>query len=303
MVYVKTKPQSGILHEYSPGLTAFQFGGGQPKNVLVFIGGLGDGLLTVPYVANLAANIQESTNGEWTVVQALISASYQGWGTSTLSRDVKELGQLVSYLKSSDGGSFNKAVLMGHSTGCQDTLYYISKANPGDVPSLDGAILQAPVSDSEGFALGFKNKAEFDKSIEIVRKEYIETGKGQHILPEKFRREFWNTPITAYRYYSLASERGDDDFFSSYLTSKDHELTFGKVSIPLLVLYGSKDEFVPESVDKSKVINGWKDATNPKYWSPLSKILQGASHNVGPKSDSGAEEDLLSTVSEFIKQF
>ncbi|CAH2352628.1 putative fusarinine C esterase Sidjp [[Candida] railenensis] len=295
MVYVRAPPQKGTLHEYAPRLTAFEFGNTNAKNVVLFVGGLGDGLLTVPYVARLAGAIQAETNGNWTLVQALISASYSGWGTSSLSKDTKELQQLILYLK--NDCKFEKVILMGHSTGCQDTLYYISN---GNTPHIDGGILQAPVSDSEAFASGFSSPKLFDEMLATVKNEYIDKGKADHILPEEFRAKFFNCPINAYRYYSLASQRGDDDFFSTYLTESDFVETFGKVDTNLLVLYGEKDEFVPKTVNRQKLVDSWKDSTNPKYWSPLSKVLKGATHNVGPGSDEGAEDDLIETVLEFI---
>lgn len=299
MTYVKASPQKGVLHEYQPQLTAFEFGFTNAKNALVFIGGLGDGLLTVPYVPRLAEAIHVHTNEEWTVVQALISASYQGWGTSSLARDTKELSRLVKYLK--EECKFSKIVLMGHLTGCQDALYYITHEDiNSDLSNIDGAILQAPVSDSEGFASGFTSKDQFEEMLNIVKNDFIDAGKLKHILPQNFREKFWNCPITAYRYYSLASERGDDDFFSSYLNEDDLAETFGKVATKLLVLYGEKDEFVPEFVDKKKIFNSWKLATKKQYWSSESKILLGATHNVGPKSDEGAERDLIDTVIKFI---
>lgn len=298
MTASKTSPQSGILHEYAPLLTAFEFGSTNAKNAIVFIGGLGDGLLTVPYVPPLAEAIQRHTKNEWTVVQALITASYQGWGTSSLTRDAEELAKLITYLKNEQG--FEKVVLMGHLTGCQDTITLITDEG-NSFPVIDGAILQASASDREAFSSFFKTQTEFEEMLQVVKTEYIDQGKLQHILPQEFREKFWNYPITAYRYYSLASVRGDDDFFSSYLTSDDHAKTFGKVSTKLLVLYGEKDEFVPDFVDKERLLESWKTATDKKYWSSESKILKGASHNVGPKSDEGSQKDLIDTVIRFIE--
>lgn len=129
-------------------------------------------------------------------------------------------------------------------------------------------------------------------------KEFILTGKGQHILPHEF--DIFKTPVTAYRFCSLMCIRGDDDYFSSDLNSDDFKQTFGIVDRPLLVLYGSKDECVPEFVDRELLVEKWKNATDTKYWSPLSKVLKGANHNVGPISDDGTVEDFLETVCKFI---
>lgn len=301
-------PQPGKVHEYLPTLTAFEFDGNSESNpasnVLLFIGGLGDGLLTVPYLPALSSHIGtlDSKNGKWCLIQALISSSYKGWGTGSLDRDAKELSQLVKYLRSEKGGSRKKIVLMGHLTGCQDTMYYLTKLCQDSFPLeilLDGAILQAPVSDREAIVQDMGGIDKLQSMLTRCHDDYIAVGKLKHVLPQEF--SFLNTPISAYRFYSMASVRGDDDYFSSDLNEDDFKRTFGAVKTPLLVLFGSKDEFVPESVNKGGLVNLWKKATDPQFWSPLSKILEGASHNVGPKSDKGAVEDLQETVGNFIE--
>ena len=301
-------PQVGKVHEYLPRLTAFEFGGNSEAeaapNVVLFIGGLGDGLLTVPYLPRLAKSIESisSQHGKWVLIQALISSSYLGWGSGSLEADAKELSLLVKYLRSEKGGNRKKVVLMGHLTGCQDSMQYLTKlckkADASESILLDGVILQAPVSDREAVANDMGGMKKFEPLLEKVKKEYLSTGKDLHILPREF--DLFNTPVTAYRFNSLMSIRGDDDYFSSDLSLDDFKKTFGIVDRPLLVLFGSKDECVPEFVNREHLVEQWKNATDPKYWSPLSKVLKGATHNVGPTSDYGAVEDLLETVCKFI---
>lgn len=301
-------PQAGIVHEYLPRLTAFEFDGnsesGPAPNVVLFIGGLSDGLLTVPYLPRLAKSIGSinSEHGEWGLIQTLISSSYDGWGTGSLERDAKELSLLVKYLRSERGGYRKNIVLMGHLTGCQDAMQYLTKlCKNSDISEdilLDGAILQAPVSDREAVVQYMGGVNNLEPLLNICQNEYISKGKSQHVLPQKF--SFFNTPMTAYRFNSLSSVRGDDDYFSSDLNSDDLKHSFGAVDRPLLVLFGSKDESVADFVDRESLVELWKNASNSKYWSPLSKVLKGASHNVGPTSDEGAVEDLLETVSKFI---
>lgn len=305
--YKTAQPQPGLVHEFRPNLTAFEF---RPEKypqksdkVVVFIAGLTNGLLNVPYLPQLAEAVAEQG---WNLVQVLLSSAYRGFGVSSLARDVKELGYLVEYLKSETGGQRKKIVLMGHSTGCQDTMEYLSKFKfndkyQPDVHDVDGGILQAPVSDVEAFQLTHKNLEELTKR---VHDEYISQGKGEHILPQEFRAATFNTAITANRFYSLAHPRGSDDYFSSYLRNEDYAQTFGKLSVPILVLYGSKDEFVPPLVNKQKLIDTWKEnVADEKYWSPYSKVLPGALHNVGPGSDEGSVLELIDTVKRFLSTF
>lgn len=296
---------SVVIHKYDNSHTAIEFGEklAAPKNFLVFIGGLTDGFLTVPYVAPLAEAVTEKLKGEWVVVQALISSSYLGFGTGSLARDAKELGRLVKYLREQRGTENSKVVLMGHSTGCQDTIEFLSKhsksENFNSLLDIDGGILQAPVSDSEAF-LSFAPQEKLDELIELA-KHHIEEGNPDELMPRAALKLIMGSAFSAYRFYSLASKRGDDDYFSSYLTDEDYKKSFGVVTKPLLVLYGEKDEFVPEHVDRAALIEKWKQNTDSKVWSPLSKILKGATHNVGPESDAGSEEDLIDTVIKFLQ--
>lgn len=295
---------SVVIHKYDNSHTAIEFGAesDKPTNFMVFIGGLTDGFLTVPYVPKLAEAISGESERSWVLVQALISSSYLGFGTGSLKRDAKELGRLVKYLRTNRGSQTSKVILMGHSTGCQDTMEFLTKHSQQEsfdpLESIDAGILQAPVSDSEAFA-SFENGDSLEKMLDLARK-HIDQGHPNELLPLAARKLSFGAPMSAYRFNSLAGQRGDDDYFSTYLSDDELRDTFGKVSKPLLVLYGEKDEFVPESVDRQLLIDRWRAQTSEKHWSSLSKVLKGASHNVGPTSDPGAEEDLIATVTKFV---
>lgn len=295
--------QVGSVHQYAYKKLAFEFNSKDTKhfakNVVLFIGGLTDGLLTVHYLPKLAEKLS-SLHDDWVLVQGILTSSYCGWGQSSLETDTKEMSQIISYLRSEAGGSREKIVLMGHSTGCQDTMTYLSKfmylSDFNSSKDIDGAILQAPVSDREGVE-HFTGKDKLDALVEEVQLEYISKGLGQQMLPLKFSEVSFGTPITAYRFNSLFLKYGDDDYFSSYISDDQLKLTFGKVKKPLLSLYGTHDEFVPKSVDRQKLVDRWQTVCDVKYWSKYSKLLAGASHTV---EDSNAVEDMLDTIEKFI---
>lgn len=291
-----------LIHKYHKNLTAIEFGAklAEPQNFLIFIGGLGDGFLTVPYINDLASALTENFGAQIVLVQALILSSYKGFGTSSLDRDVGELAKLVEYLRTVRGSSSSKVFLMGHSTGCQDTIHYLSKySNSKDftsIQALNGGILQAPVSDSEAIA----GNAAAPRFIEMA-KELIDQGRPNELLPLEALRILFGAPFSAYRFHSLASKRGDDDYFSSYLTDSDYKKSFGRVQAPILILYGGLDEFVPDFVNRSALVDQWQSNTLPANWSPRSGIIQGATHNLGVGSEVGAVEDVISRVVEFLK--
>lgn len=290
-------PVQGLIHEYAHRHIAFEFGNGSFENVLIFVGGLMDGLLTVPYLQLLA---EELAKIKCSLVQIEFSSSHIGWGTGSLARDSTEISQLVSYLKSEKGGKRTKIGIMGHSTGCQNTIHYFTRQprdNSKQFSPLDFGILQAPVSDR--FAANESlSQAELTESLEIAN-DLISKQMHKEIMPTRFTKHFFGVPINAYRWKSLMSIRGDDDFFSPDLDDDDFSTTFGKFDKPLLVLYSGSDEYVPKSVDKKILVSRWEKLS--PNWSKLSKVVDGALHNIGPGSKEGAQQDAINTVIDFIK--
>lgn len=290
----------GTVHEYSYKKTAFEFNEDDKvaENVVVFIGGLTDGLMTVQYLPKLAKAL--SSLGNWVLIQGLLTSSYMGWGQSSLQQDNVEIGKLVSYLRSEKGGSRKKIVLMGHSTGCQDTIRYLCNYCYQDKfmesMEIDGGILQAPVSDREGIAQEV-GEDKLDELVEQVKVEYLDKGLKNQMLPLNFTKVSMGWPTTAYRFYSLFLKYGDDDFFSTYITDDELKETFGKIKKPFLSLYGDEDQYTPNFVDKEELITRWQKASDEKYWSKLSKVLLKANHTV---DNPEATEDLIETVKKFV---
>lgn len=111
---VSTSGYAGQLHQYAPGLTAFD---GQPDlpNAVVWIGGLYAGM-DVSGGSNLQA-LEEATKKVgtgWSVVQSIRTSSYLGWGWGNIRKDAEEVGLLIEYLVTVAGK--DKIVLLGHST-------------------------------------------------------------------------------------------------------------------------------------------------------------------------------------------
>lgn len=292
-----------LLHHYTDKLVAAEFSqNSDPDHFVIFIGGLGDGLLTVPYVPALAQKVGARFGGRVTVVQALISSSYLGFGTGSLERDARELAQLAVYLRTRRGTAESKVVLMGHSTGCQDAMEYVARLSHGagfDARArLDGAVLQAPVSDSEAFA-HLAPGAELAQYLAQAQ-ELVAAGQGRELLPAGALDIVFGAPLLAARFVALAAARGADDYFSSYLTDADHAALFARVGCPLLVLVGGKDEFVPPQVDRDALVAQWQKNTPAQFWSPRSKVVAGAVHNAGAGSDAGAMDDVVDTAVAFV---
>ncbi|KAF4628760.1 hypothetical protein G7Y89_g9389 [Cudoniella acicularis] len=266
----------------TPRLIAFEHGprgnSTRPQNIIIFIGGLSDGLHTVSYVDSIADGLPPS----WTIAQTLLSSSYTGWGTSTLQRDVKELSKCVSYFRTIKSGNI---VLMGHSTGCQDVMEYLTGPGHETRAPIDGGIIQASVSDREAILMTMKPEI-YHRSCAAAQ-AMVDNGDGDEILPSKETESFFPCPVTAKRWLSLASPNhdGEDDYFSSDLTDEQLAKTFGSLpaSSPLCILCSGSDEHVEQSIDKSALVERWISIAKKgkgKVDEQSSGIIDGASHNL-----------------------
>lgn len=307
----------GTLHRFYDKLVAFEHApssGPYSSKIILFVGGLGDGISTVAYLKQLVPKVLEQG---WGFVEMLTSSSWDGWGNGSLTRDGDEIAAAVQYLRE----KCNKTtiVLCGHSTGCQDLMYYTTQSYPGarhpDIasrPRIDGLILQAGVSDREAFLYAtdadtWKKALADGKEVLAKDLELFETEKKLNpnavpkytMMPAKDSHLFFAAPVNSYRWVSMIDVRGDDDYFSSDLDASDFAKTFGKITVPLLVLYSGCDEFVPEFVDKERLMKQFEDATDKKYWSPHSHVIAKAGHFFRD-SPQEAYNDLLESVSSFL---
>ena len=148
--------------------------------------------------------------------------------------------------------------IVGHSTGCQDAIYFLENAESSLVSKLRMVALQAPVSDREGAMQqeGYTEKLAYAK-------KNVQDGNGQEMLP---RSHFW-APITAKRFVDLHSKGGVDDYFSSDYTDDElvqrlqHVGTHPNLHTALVAFSGS-DEYIPSHVDRKLLSKRLVDAMN-----------------------------------------
>lgn len=286
----------------TPRLTAFEHTphptSQKPQNILLFIGGLFDGLLTVPY----PSSISDALPSSWTLAQVLLTSSFTGWGTSSLARDVKELAKCIAYFRSIKSG---KIVLMGHSTGCQDVMEYLSGTGHNARPVIDGAIIQAPASDREAIVMSMDPDL-YQSSCKAAKK-MMKEGLGEEILPSSETNSFFSCPVSARRWLSLASPEhdGDDDYFSSDLKDEQLKGSFGALpaNTPLSIMFSGNDEFMSSSIDKTGLIKRWSDIAKTGHGrieEEHSGIVEGASHNLSGNPEE-VVHDLVKKVLGFLE--
>ncbi|KAG5966845.1 hypothetical protein E4U58_002417 [Claviceps cyperi] len=281
------------VHPYKSstrGACAYELGtNGASKNAIIFIGGLGDGPHTVPYIRTVARHLETvGKELKYSVFEIRLRSSFIGFGTSSLTNDVEDIAALVKYLR---GLGKEKIVLFGHSTGSQDCIEYADYVNHSN-PPVDGFIMQGPVSDREAMDLMFPNHRD---SLALAN-EWIAQGKALDCLPNDKIPQDLSVPMTAYRFKSLVAKGGDDDYFSSDLDDETVRKYWSRFNKPVLVLHSANEEFLPDFVDQAKENQRYQKA-NPMV-SPLSGLIPGASHQVLEES---AREWLAQRVLEYLR--
>lgn len=256
-------------------------------------------MATTSYVADVVAGLELTS---WSLFSVNLTSAYQSWGFGHLDRDTDEIAQCIEHIneyKRSKFGAGNRIVLMGHSTGSQCVLHYLSRPNPHTStpafdrglehvtrPVLDGGIMQAPVSDREAVQLivkeGFlgRTPAElrevYNQLVSLAKEGVSHGGPWDTMLPIALTRQFGyptNTPVSCRRFLSLVSPASpqapaEDDMFSSDLGEEQLGKTFGMIrqqgllKHKLMVLMSGADQSVPEWVNKEAVLARWRKVTD-----------------------------------------
>ena len=296
--FVRPAPNSvitmdGKLHLYHPKrrLNLLEYTSSKPasephdvarNNILLFVGGMFDNFRGTGYVDELAETLRSSP---WRVCHVQLSSASRSFGTFDLYRDVDEIETCIRFIRSNSGlGNANtRVVLLGHSTGCQDTLTYIYSRAKSARPLIQGAILQAAASDREGAMHSISTESE-TRSLYDQCMTLISTTPAVHhqttVLPMHWTTPiFGPAPMSISRFLSLVSpgspsDPSSDDLFSSDIPDSVLATTFGKVGSvtsplqplsssqkrSLMVLLSGADEYMPAFIDKAELLSRWKKA-------------------------------------------
>lgn len=334
----------GILHHYTETLVTFEYtstAARQPHSI-VFLGGLGDGLATTSYMSDIVRALQPTN---WSLFTLNLTSSYQSWGLGHLDRDTDEIAQCLQYIKDYKTTKFGngKIVLMGHSSGSQFVMHYLYRPNPHTStpvfdsglehvkrPKLDGAIMQAPVSDREAIfcvlsgGIGDKTPAECREAYEKLEKLAKDAAQFEDtsdtLLPLYLTCQLGypaNTPISCRRFLSLVSPESpqapqEDDLFSSDLGDEQLAKTFGMIkqggllNHKLMVLYSGADQSVPDWVDKENLLRRWQTAVNHNgkdhIWDEEhSAIIPNASHALSNDDQAEPRKFLVKRVLGYLQ--
>lgn len=310
MVEISTPPPgsvSGALHYIPPNLCAFEpatkVAQGTETNTLVWIGGLFDTLLSVAYPSAIAQALPIT----WNTVLVSLGSAGLSWGVSSIADDANDLAKIVEYFRNKRPGG--KIVIMGHSTGCQDCMEYVVGPDADKRPSVDGVILQAPVSDREALVHGL-SESQYKDAVEAAER-LVKEGHPEDALPNRLTSPaFGKIAITAKRWLDIASpppdHAGADDYFSSDLPNERLAHSFGRISpkSPLLILYSGAEENVPPSIDTKSLVQRWSMIVkeNDGHVDEVNGgVVPGATHNLNGIAPE-IVHDLTNRVTSFIER-
>lgn len=194
---------------------------------------------------------------------------------------------------------------------------------------IDGAIMQAPVSDREAIrwvlheGIGGKSPAEVREiyeNAETMARKHVRQGESfDTLLPLSMTPQIGypaNTPISCRRFLSLVSPDsplapGEDDLFSSDLSDEQLRRTFGMIKergllkSKLMVLISGADQSIPDWVDKERSLARWRSATDHNghtlIWDQVrSGVIPGASHALSNDDQAGPRKDLAERVMGYL---
>lgn len=179
------------------------------------------------------------------------------------------------------GKGVKKVVLVGHSTGCQKSVYYLSKKPD---PRVVGAVLLAPMSDY-AFEVFTRGTKDLNKAVRVAQ-NMIAVGKGSAFLPSAISPH----PITPARFLSLYTPESKEEIFT-YASGKK-PATLRKVRVPLLSLLAEQDEYAERPAEDIKIwfeetLRGTQSATH---------VVQDAPHNF-----SGQESVAHALIEAFVR--
>ena len=186
-------------------------------------------------------------------------------------------------------------------------MQYLTCTGASKRPFVDGAVLQAPVSDREAIEAdlprAFVQEAN-QHALKLCREK-----KDMDTMPFRFTSAlFGRTDVTARRWVDIASpgpnHDGADDFFSSDFDEDRLKGSFGKLpgKTPVLILFSGEEENVSKDLNKEALVKKWTGvakAAGASIDEQNGGVVPGASHNLNGNPDS-VVQDLVGRVLAFV---
>lgn len=250
-------------------------GSSEAKNVIIFIHGLGSNLFSQVDLVEKLIDKNDSVllfnnrgNGVLSRINQIDKKDESGhkkhligMAHEVFADCVDDIDGAVKYVQAlGDKNIF----LMGHSTGTQKSIFYLSKKKNKNIK---GVILLAPMSDfADTYA--FTERKIYNKAVSFARKMVVE-GRGDVFLPKKI----WPYLIDAQRFLSLFTLESEEEIFS-YASGKNPRI-LKSVKLPMLIVLAEEDDFKDREI--SEIASWFKRELKGK--SAEINVIKNAPHN------------------------
>ncbi|EKE20135.1 MAG: hypothetical protein ACD_8C00051G0004 [uncultured bacterium] len=262
-------------------LNGILFGDPKAENITVFVHGLGSDLFSQMELVEKMIDKKNSVlvfnnrgSGVVSRIRQISAKERKGYKSHAIGMAHEVFTDCVDDIEGAvkcaqEFGAKN-ILLMGHSTGCQKSVYYLSKKQK---VAIKGAILLAPMSDfADMFA--FTDRKMYNKAVSFARK-MVENGKGHDLMPERI----WPQTIDAQRFISLFTPDSVEEIFS-YASNREPKL-LKKNKQPVLVVLAENDEYKDREIS---LIADWFSDNMKKNNAEINTIKE-APHNFQDHSD------------------
>lgn len=277
-------------------LKGLWFGGEKPKRVLVFIHGLTSSPFSHhEYLTSLAANntsvIFFGNRGSEAIAKFRridkrkrfgYASELIGEAHEVFTDCVDDIQGAVNFL---DEKGVKEIFLVGHSTGCQKAIYYLSR--PGKQKLIAGTVLLCPVSDW-AYAKKHEKPETLKKPTDYAR-NLVKKKKTHELLP----KDIYPETMDAQRFLSLYTPDSVENQIFPYFDPKNKARMLRRVKIPLLIVFAEKDEYRDRP---TKQLIKWftKKGRNRKF---TIVSIPNASHGF-----NGQESQVSNQISKWIKK-
>lgn len=260
-------------------LSAILFGSPSSETGFIFLHGLGSSAFSHNEVLPsgekyLSLYIHNRGHDELASLKKLNPAKEKGYdwfpggqAHEIFSDCIYDIQAGVDYLKNL---GVKKIFLVGHSTGCQKTIYYLSRLPIKN--DISGAILICPMSDYSA-TLSTVEPSLLAKASNHAR-NMVKVGEPNKLLPGYL----WPETLDAQRFLSLCTPDSTEEIFSYCQPDKKPEL-LQKVFNPLLVLLAENDEYADRPI--SEIAKWFSDNTN----NATVQLIEGSLHSLTGKNE------------------
>ena len=145
----------------------------------------------------------------------------------------KDIRGAIAFLRSR---GYKRIVLVGKSTGCQKSVYYLSRNRDR---SVKGLVLLSPVDDRNFDLRNYRSKKAFGSRVALAKR--IAKRDPNALMPPK-KMSSDQRIISASRFLSTSDKSRPEGNIFDYESGKLAQ--FSRIRVPVLAIFGSDDEYM-----------------------------------------------------------